>query len=189
MSFFKKSQDLNWPNTITMIRIILTFPILLFWTQGNYIITGILLVIAIVSDIFDGWLARKTNRVTKFGKWLDPAADKIFIIATLFVIGVKYLPIYQISILVLLEIIITVGAISNPIIELGRKMGSNIFGKLKMILQCLALSLMFVGPICLSSPITILGPIIEVLVWLAIICATLSLIIHALSKDKSKTTS
>jgi CDP-diacylglycerol--glycerol-3-phosphate 3-phosphatidyltransferase len=81
------------PNIITLVRICFTPVIaLLPFIEGYWpkLIAFIIFIIAAVSDIYDGHLARSRNEVTDLGKMLDPIADKLLLFATL-------IPIYWIS--------------------------------------------------------------------------------------------
>ncbi len=100
---------MNLPTKLTVLRIIMTFIIivlLLFpfyyvgvnfpmFKVGNviislqYIISGILFVLASVTDFFDGYLARKNGQVTDLGKMLDAIADKILVNTALIILAYK----------------------------------------------------------------------------------------------------
>ena len=84
---------MNLPNKLTIFRILLV-PIMvvipLFNIEGiffnipiSYWIINIIFVIASITDKLDGYLARKNNQVTSFGKFADPLADKILVISAL----------------------------------------------------------------------------------------------------------
>lgn len=100
-------KDKNFPNKLTMMRIILSvvvlFILLFPWEMVNvsfkrylingtvildikYVIAGVLFVIASVTDFFDGYLARKYNLVSDFGKVMDAIADKILVNGLLIVL-------------------------------------------------------------------------------------------------------
>lgn len=67
----------NLPNTLTFFRI-LSIPFILWsFSQGYQLFAGILLVISVLTDFFDGYFARKLNQCTEFGAIFDPIADKI----------------------------------------------------------------------------------------------------------------
>lgn len=78
---------MNLPNKLTLLRTILVpfFLLFLFLTAVPYHYTIALLIFAVaaITDAFDGHLARKHNLVTNFGKFLDPLADKVLVIAAL----------------------------------------------------------------------------------------------------------
>jgi CDP-diacylglycerol--glycerol-3-phosphate 3-phosphatidyltransferase len=68
------------PNQLTILRIILTPVFLFFFLSGNPLFKQISLgifIIAALTDWYDGWLARKFNYITNWGKFWDPLADKI----------------------------------------------------------------------------------------------------------------
>jgi len=76
-------------NLISVIRAFLTLPILYYLRRDNGVTALIFILIAIVSDILDGWLARVSNEITEIGKMLDPLADSIVIISVMFFLVFK----------------------------------------------------------------------------------------------------
>ncbi len=75
---------MNIPNRITMLRILSTFIFMFFlFCQGLWakVISLVIFILAAISDFYDGWLAEKKNMVTDFGKFMDPIADKILVLA------------------------------------------------------------------------------------------------------------
>ena len=87
---------MNLPNKLTLFRIILV-PIMVIipfiGMQGKflgipieYIIMDLIFIIASITDKLDGYLARKNNQVTTFGKFLDPLADKILVLAAMVIL-------------------------------------------------------------------------------------------------------
>lgn len=77
---------MNLPNKLTMLRIILTpvFLAVLYWgfPGADYVALAIF-IIASLTDLLDGKIARKYNLVTDFGKFADPLADKILVVAAM----------------------------------------------------------------------------------------------------------
>ena len=71
------------PNILSFFRIFLIAPIIILYTQKQYLGVLILLIISGLSDIADGIIARKFNMVSDFGKILDPIADKLTQLAVL----------------------------------------------------------------------------------------------------------
>lgn len=77
---------MNLANKITILRIILV-PVFLFFIlvnvpYGSYIATGVFIISAL-TDTLDGYIARSRNQITKFGKFMDPLADKLLVTAAL----------------------------------------------------------------------------------------------------------
>jgi CDP-diacylglycerol--glycerol-3-phosphate 3-phosphatidyltransferase len=99
------------PNQLTVLRIILT-PIFLFlFLSGDPLliqISSVVFIIAAITDWYDGWLARKFNYITDWGKFLDPLADKILTLTAFmgFVI-VDILPFWMVILIILRDLIIT----------------------------------------------------------------------------------
>ncbi len=78
---------MNTPNKLTLLRILLSpiFLGILLWANlpYRYFLACVIFVIASVTDLLDGKLARKNNQITNFGKFLDPLADKMLVCAAL----------------------------------------------------------------------------------------------------------
>ncbi len=81
-----RTEFLNAPNVITLARIAM-IPVFLWFTwaesKTNSFIAGIVYAVTGTTDFLDGWVARKTGRVTVIGKFLDPLADKLIVMAAL----------------------------------------------------------------------------------------------------------
>jgi len=73
----KKSDFFTISNLLSFLRIFLAIPIYLYIANDNTEILLIIIFIAIVTDILDGYFARKLNQITELGKILDPFADKV----------------------------------------------------------------------------------------------------------------
>ena len=100
------------PNQLTILRIILTPVFLFFFLSNNPVYNQIALavfIIAALTDWYDGWLARKFNYITNWGKFWDPLADKI-LISTAF-IGfyiIDFIPLWMVIIIIVRDFIITI---------------------------------------------------------------------------------
>lgn len=77
------------PNLISMARLLLVPVVAVLIFQGNDLAAVIVLAIAGISDYVDGWVARRFNQMSKFGKFLDPSADRLFIAVTLIGMAVR----------------------------------------------------------------------------------------------------
>lgn len=99
------------PNILTIIRFLLIPIILIYIFTGNYILALIVFTISALTDIADGFIARKFNLVSNFGKLMDPLADKLTQIATLTSLVIKnIIPIWILIIVISKEFIMICGA-------------------------------------------------------------------------------
>lgn len=71
------------PNVLSMLRLALVPAFLVFIVLGEYVSALVVLVIASVTDLLDGYLARRLDQMTRLGQLLDPAADRLYIFAAL----------------------------------------------------------------------------------------------------------
>jgi CDP-diacylglycerol---glycerol-3-phosphate 3-phosphatidyltransferase len=81
-----RKEFLNAPNAITLVRIAM-IPVFLYFTyvesRTNSFIAGLVYAVTGTTDFLDGWVARKKGLVTVIGKFLDPLADKLIVMAAL----------------------------------------------------------------------------------------------------------
>ncbi|HBT20796.1 MAG TPA: CDP-diacylglycerol--glycerol-3-phosphate 3-phosphatidyltransferase [Peptococcaceae bacterium] len=135
------------PNIITAIRFIL-IPIFIFFMsirQFNWAVTVFLL--AVFSDFMDGYLARKYKMVTKWGKLMDPLADKLLQISGLIMIGFTGLIKNIIPILLIVggkEILMFIGSVI--LLRKGIVVSSNWYGKVSTVIIYAAIILSIFAP-------------------------------------------
>jgi len=102
---------LNWPNRITILRILLSplFMVLLMNTDRTSRIAALgVFVIAAFSDIYDGYIARKYGWVTNLGKFLDPLADKLFVaLALIGLVQIELMPVWGAFLIIGRELLVT----------------------------------------------------------------------------------
>ena len=99
------------PNALTIVRFILIPFIVIALVEQNFILAFILLTLSGITDILDGFIARKYNLITNFGKLMDPLADKctqISILATLVIQGI--VPFWILCVVILKEFLMISGA-------------------------------------------------------------------------------
>ena len=139
---------LNIPNILTGFRIFL-IPIfvLFFYVPGSWgnIAAAFIFCLAGLTDMLDGYLARKLNQQTRFGAFLDPVADKIMVAVSLVMIADHYATIWitiPAMIMICREIIIS--ALREWMAELGQRASVAVswVGKFKTSAQMLALFLL-----------------------------------------------
>lgn len=102
---------MNLPNKLTISRIALTFIFMYFlfarWTGARYA-AFITFVVACLTDYYDGLIARREKKITDFGKFMDPIADKILVLsAFLAFVELKLIPAWTVVIIVAREITVT----------------------------------------------------------------------------------
>jgi cardiolipin synthase len=101
----------NIPNILTMLRFVLIPFILYFLSIDNYILTFVFLTLSGITDVLDGFIARKFNFITDFGKLIDPLADKATQLLTLGALVLKnIIPLWILGLLVLKEFVMIAGA-------------------------------------------------------------------------------
>lgn len=107
-----------------------------------FVSIGIIFVVACITDAIDGFLARKFNWISEFGKLWDPIADKILINTTLIAFAIAQLVPWPIIVLMICrDIIVDAGRIYAA--QAKKTIAADIFGKLKTIFQMVALILIF----------------------------------------------
>jgi CDP-diacylglycerol--glycerol-3-phosphate 3-phosphatidyltransferase len=75
-------MKMNTPNMLTIMRVILV-PVFFFCIYWNRYVALAVFIIASLTDFLDGYLARKNNEITNFGKFMDPLADKLLVTTAL----------------------------------------------------------------------------------------------------------
>jgi CDP-diacylglycerol--glycerol-3-phosphate 3-phosphatidyltransferase len=137
-------ESLNLPNLITLARILLipVFVILFITpTPDRSLNAAIIFVIAAVSDLLDGYIARRTGQVTKLGKLLDPIADKLLVLSALILL----VNVDRVSALVAILVIareVAVTGIRAIAAGEGMIIAAETTGKYKMALQVVAITLL-----------------------------------------------
>lgn len=140
---------MNLPNKLTFIRLVLAVPFIYFLQESNAegfvyrMIAFVLFVVASLTDFFDGYLARKYNLVTDFGKLMDPLADKILVISALVLfVELKYIPAWMSIIVIAREFLISgirmLAAAKGEVIPAGK------LGKYKTTSQMIVILIMIV---------------------------------------------
>jgi CDP-diacylglycerol---glycerol-3-phosphate 3-phosphatidyltransferase len=131
---------LNLPNKLTIIRVIM-IPFFLLFFLGNFVddnlsryLAVIIFLVAAITDVLDGYIARSRNLITNFGKFMDPLADKLLVCAALVaMVGTGDLSSIVVIVIISREFIVTgfriVAASSNIVIAAG------FWGKIKTIIQ------------------------------------------------------
>ena len=146
---------MNLPNKLTIFRILLV-PVMVvipfLGITGNFLgvsysywIMNLIFIIASYTDHLDGKIARKNNQVTTFGKFADPLADKILVLAAMLIlVEAGNLPAW-IPIIVLFREFVVSGYRLIAVEKGGEVIAANIWGKIKTVTQMIAIILMFIN--------------------------------------------
>ena len=173
---------MNLPNKLTVLRVLMIpFFVLFALTDvvpgySNYIAVAIF-VIASLTDLLDGKLARKYNLVTDFGKFMDPLADKLLVCSALIcLVSMERLPPWIVIVIISREFIISglrlVGSDNGVVIA------ASYWGKFKTTFQMLMIIVLFLD---LGGVFDLIG---EILIWAALILTVVSLVDY-LVKNKN----
>ena len=190
---------MNLPNKLSMLRIILIpftllfmLPISIFgwgpdgWNEfvSNHgmLIAAVLFIIASLTDMFDGKIARKYDLITNLGKFLDSLADKMLVIAVLIAfVQIGRISAWLLMIIILREFMVT--GIRMLAAEKGNVMAAKMIGKIKTVTQMIAITYLMFEPTILKiagedgvyplpvCPITVIG---DILFFICVIMTVIS---------------
>ena len=135
------------PNFLTFLRILLVPFIIFFYINEYYIITSVFFILAIITDLIDGLMARKYNKETKLGAFIDPLADKILFIS-LAILFYDYIWTWLFMSLIFIEISLIFVRIIKIIFYKNNKKSNinikaNIAGKMKSLAEVIGIMILF----------------------------------------------
>ena len=166
-------MKMNLPNKLTIMRVLL-IPFFVFFMlvpivpYSNYIAVAIF-VIASLTDLADGKIARKYNLVTNFGKFMDPLADKLLIYSTLIcLVATEQLAAWMVIVIISREFIISgfrLVASDNGVV-----IAASYWGKFKTTFQMLMIIVLI-----LNFPGRFFEILGVILIWVALILTVVSL--------------
>lgn len=165
---------MNLPNKLTILRVIMIpfFVAALLYdggaNQNMRYVAAALFIIASLTDMLDGKIARKYNLVTNFGKFMDPLADKLLVCSALIcLVELKELPAWMVIVIISREFIISgfrLVASDNGVV-----IAASYWGKFKTTFQMIAVVLLILGIPALSMVTT-------AVVWIALVLTVISLV-------------
>jgi cardiolipin synthase len=168
------------PNLLSIIRIGLVYPILNSVYLGEYLIGLIYFLVASLTDALDGFLARKMNWYTDLGKILDPVADKLLVIGTIFVLWINnFIPLYVFVILISRDVLILLGAAMHMSLVTNAAPSPNILGKFTTGIQ-----IFYIAQLLIFEAFALNINLIW-LDWLVVLVTASSLLVYALEWFKS----
>lgn len=146
---------MNLPNKLTVIRILLVpvmviIPFLgikgeIFEIGIDFWIMNLIFIIASITDKLDGYIARSRDLVTNFGKFLDPIADKILVLAAMLILVEKQMLPAWIPIIVLTREFVVSAYRLIAVEQGGKVIAASVWGKLKTVTQMIAIILAFIN--------------------------------------------
>ena len=165
---------MNLPNKLTILRVIMIpfFVAALPYdggaNQNMRYVAAALFIIASLTDMLDGKIARKYNLVTNFGKFMDPLADKLLVCSALIcMIELRELPAWMVIIIISREFIISgfrLVASDNGVV-----IAASYWGKFKTTFQ-------MIGVVLLIFNIPALSTLTTIIVWIALALTVISLV-------------
>ena len=164
------------PNILTMLRMVLIPVFVVLYMNGQPKAALAVFIIASLTDQLDGFLARKLNQITDFGKLFDPLADKLMVITVMICHGISgVIPWAAIIIVICKELLMVIGGAF--ILKNGVVVYSNMAGKTAMVFFVAALILCFFHEEFLSLGWSV--PLDIIFVWMAVGQALQALVIYA----------
>lgn len=131
---------MNLPNKLTMLRMIMVIPFIATLLMNMKGIALILFIVASFTDFLDGYLARKNNLVTNFGKFMDPLADKLLVCSALVCLtDMKHIHVLVTLIIIGREFIVS--GLRLVAAEQGLVIAASKIGKSKTVFQMLGIIL------------------------------------------------
>ena len=163
---------MNLPNKLTILRMIMIIPFVVFMLvpiggAGKWIALA-LFVIASLTDLLDGKIARKYNLVTTFGKFMDPLADKLLVCSALIcLVEMGKIPAWIVIIIVSREFFIS--GFRQVASDKGVVIAASYWGKFKTTFQMVMIVLMI-------ADIPVLSLVTTIVMWAALILTVVSLV-------------
>jgi CDP-diacylglycerol--glycerol-3-phosphate 3-phosphatidyltransferase len=177
------SKQMTTANKLTLLRVVM-IPIMIVFIYMksmesplgffndillNQLIFAILFVIASLTDLLDGYVARKYNQITTFGKFLDPIADKVLVMVAflfLMVVTPDRVPLWAVMIVIVREFAVT--GVRLLAVEKGKVIAASPYGKIKTASTMVALIIMLFNDFGLPA---LIG---DIIFWIAILFTLIS---------------
>ena len=181
------NKFLNIPNGLTILRIsLIPIFIVVFYIpwKFHYIASTIIFILASVTDYLDGYLARKLQQESAFGKFLDPVADKLIrAVALILLVEEHATPWFSIPAAVIVCREITVSALREWMADVGKSthVAVSLLGKLKTFLQMVAICMLLAIPSYASNMLLLAYGCL----YLAVILTIWSMLIYLWASRKS----
>lgn len=166
---------MNLANKLTTFRV-LCIPIFVVFMliesiPYNYYLAAIVLIVASITDLFDGKIARKYHLVTNFGKFMDPLADKMLVSAALICLTPKMIPSWVVIIIISRELFIS--GFRMLAADQGIVLAAGWWGKFKTAFSMVMIIVLIVNTPLNNSVLYIIG---QILIWISLALTIISMI-------------
>ncbi|MBP3602855.1 MAG: CDP-diacylglycerol--glycerol-3-phosphate 3-phosphatidyltransferase [Lachnospiraceae bacterium] len=163
---------MNLPNKLTIFRVILIPFFIVFLlvpiTPIDKWIALAIFIVASLTDFLDGYIARKHNLVTNFGKFMDPLADKLLVCSALIcLVELERIPSWMVILIIAREFVISGFRLIAS--DNGVVIAASYWGKFKTTFQIIAVCLMIAN-------LPVLQIVTDIVTWIAVILTVVSLI-------------
>lgn len=170
-AFWTAPNLMTVPNLLTLLRVLLVPFVAWYLLQCDFDRAFWLFCLAALTDLFDGYLARRLDQRSEFGAWLDPIADKLMLLTTLFMLAWDgLLPFWLVALVAGRDAVVVGGALAYRAITGGLKVAPSWLGKLATGVEFVLVSL------TLAEAALALGlaPALPAMAWLAGLLAAAS---------------
>lgn len=163
------------PNYVTIARLISIPFVIWFLLQKNYAVGIPLFIISAFTDALDGSIARVRNRITRWGTFYDPVADKLLIGSAVLIVVATHLSAWFAAIILLMEALIAVGGYVYR--REGKMQSANAWGKAKMFAQFCGITLLLLA---IAGNFSALIPVAAAALAVGVLLAVISLFTYGL---------
>ena len=165
---------MNLPNKLTILRVLM-IPFFVFFMLTDYVGTAskwiafIIFILASLTDLLDGKIARKYNLVTNFGKFMDPLADKLLVSAALICLSENKIPVWIVIIIISRELFIS--GFRTLAADKGVVLAAGWWGKFKTTFQMIMIIVLII-----DLPYTFMGVIGTALIYISLALTIISMV-------------
>lgn len=191
-----QKQKMNLPNKLTLLRVVMIVPFVLCllashqkWQflggAADYLeyVALLIFVLASLTDLIDGKIARKYNLVTNFGKFMDPLADKLLVCAAMIVlVEMGRIPSWVVIVIISREFIISGFRLIAS--DNGVVIAASYWGKFKTTFQMIMICMMIVMEAPVFAGLPVFSGVTYAVMWIALVLTVVSLIDY-LVKNRS----
>lgn len=171
---------MNLANKLTVFRMVLIPFFIIFFLNGNDLVSLIIFCVATITDKLDGTIAKKCNMVTNFGKFMDPMADKLLVCSALICLCANgKLPVWVVLIIIAREF--TISGIRLIAADNGVTIVASPWGKGKTVAQMTMIIVMLVIE---CFPKLTLDLLSDILIYASVVLTVISLIDYIIKNRK-----